>query len=282
MLWSSIYDKKKDEPKSIIDNDKIEEKQEKYPLIIFKNEEIHILKIRLNDFTSTCFVNWEKNRPPDNIRIEDISNHYKHNNIEIVPGIISLWCPQKWTIDKMMMDQEFLLQNSFTIYDGIHRFYAGFRYLESFSKKQETPNIYAIVCIYFTIKEQDIIQDFININKSIPIPTYYLSGNRSILKICEKVADYFCQHYLSFQSASRNPNVYNFNRDGLIECLSNTRFHAWDEKKIIDILLEINKMAKTILRYKKKPKKCEVFQFYLFGLEWNQIRQMIETSSCAS
>src|SRR5574343_1223964 len=98
--------------------------------------------LKLNQLSISDIVNWSKNRPPDNVRIEQIRKYYQDNNVDLIPGIISAWKKD----------------NEYIVYDGIHRLLAAYQYSQDMS---------LILQVNCTDREQDIIDDFLNINKSV-------------------------------------------------------------------------------------------------------------------
>jgi uncharacterized protein (DUF1015 family) len=214
---------------------------------IYSNRSDNILK----------FKNWKRNRAPDIQRIEEIKNYYILNDRHLVDGMISVWNNN----------------DEYFIYDGLHRFEAC-KLIEN--------EMWFIVCHFETNKESDIIQHFQNINKSVNVPYIYLENNPNELKkmISENVAKELCFQYPSFVSSSRKPFTYNFNRDNLIEFISELTidFQINDcDKKILSCLNELNLISKQ--KYVNKlctPKKCHTHNFYLFLLESSEIKKYIE------
>lgn len=226
-------------------------------VFVDKNESMMILMIDSDAMDEYEFHNWCKNRPPDNVRVEQICNFFKNNQIKIVPGIIYTWK----TDDK------------YIVYDGIHRLLA--------AKLYDNP-IKLLISVRETCKEQDIIDDFININKSVSVPSVYMDENNVLKKmVCENVAKELCNKYPSFVSPSRNPYQYNFNRDNLIEFLSTLEIdfskHNVDVQ-ILNELMGLNHIAfDYVLRNKvNRPKKCDYHKFYLWFLDKSYIKKKIE------
>lgn len=228
--------------------------------IIYNNNKETIIIYNQEELKNKPLINWEKNRPPDLIRIKQIKDYFEQNNLNIVPGIISIW----------------LKNNQYVVYDGIHRLMA---YLDT-----RITDMKIIIRLVSTDKEKDIIDDFLNINKSISIPSIYLEDGNELKKlICQNVANDLCAKYPKFVSASRKPFVYNFNRDNLIEFIScfNIDFTKTGiDKLIINELNGLNYMAKDfVIRNKVNyPNKCQFHDFYLWYLDKNIIQQKIEDS----
>lgn len=102
----------------------------------------------------------------------------------------------------------------------IHRILAAKELLESENNLEFT----FLMCIYKIEDEELIIKDFKAINKSCPVPTLYTDEQNelTLLKrvICENVVSELCKRYQPFVSPSRKPYKYNFNRDVILEWLS--------------------------------------------------------------
>lgn len=112
--------------------------------------------------------NWSKNRPEDTIRVEEIAKYYESNNIKIIPGTIHVW----------------LHNEIHYIYDGLHRFLAA-KLLNENSLRPINLNI--LLSINYSKFEDNIINDFININKSIPIPFIYVDDTEKLKSISVKI-----------------------------------------------------------------------------------------------
>ena len=226
-------------------------------IIFEKKNQYKIIKTDINDIINNYeLYNWNKNRPLDEIRVNDIKNYYIDNNIDIIPGIIYLW----YNNDK------------YYILDGLHRYNAALNI---------NKNLNIIIHINYIIDEEHIINEFININKSISIPSVYIDNNQLKKQICENVVKHLITKYPKFVSPSKKHYIYNFNRDILIEYFSNFNldFSILNlDNKIFNILLKLNKEAKNnvINGNIVHPKKCEIYNFYLFYLDKYYIKQEIE------
>jgi hypothetical protein len=227
--------------------------------IIMTCNNTEVVKICIGDLSKDTFVNWSKNRPPDKVRIQAISQYYSTNNIQLVPGIIYAWKhPERDYIE---------------IYDGIHRLLASY---------EQTYPMTCIMSIYTTIDEQNIIDDFLNINKSVSVPSIYLDDTNVFKKlICENVAHLFCKSYPQFVSSSRRPCIYNFNRDNFIEYISTFNIDFCKpniDKQIFNELVGLNHQAHEFIKRNNIncPKKCHTYKFFLFYLDKNFIKTHIE------
>lgn len=213
------------------------------------------------------FTNWNKNRPPDETRINELKEYYISEKVKIIPGIIYAW------------DNNETLQ----VYDGIHRILAAKELLESENNLEFT----FLMCIYKTEDEELIIKDFKAINKSCPVPTLYTDEQNelTLLKrvVCENVVSELCKRYQPFVSPSRKPYKYNFNRDVILEWLSEFEVD-WGVKNLSNIMIQelqgLNYVAKDYVQRNKIdiPKKCNYHNFYLWYLDKAFIRHKLEHS----
>lgn len=224
---------------------------------IYTNDHKSLFLEDIQNIDKTKFINWNKNRPPDLVRISHLHNYYETNNVELVPGIVSVW----------------VVEEKNYVYDGIHRL------LSAFECKHP---IKVLIYYYYTSKEQDIIDDFLAINKSVSVPSIYLEEDNHIKKtVCLSVADYMCQKYPKFVSPSRRPYKYNFNRDNLIEFISELEIDF--TKSSVDKILKnefdgLNLRAQQfIIRNNIScPNKCNVYGFWLFYLDKYLIKSTLE------
>jgi hypothetical protein len=176
-----------------------------------------------------------------------------------VPGIIYAW-------EK---------NGRYIVYDGIHRLLAAFLY---------DNNMEALIQLRRTDKEQDIIDEFLNINKSISVPSIYLEETDVLKKlVCQNVANEMCKRFPTFVSPSRKPYTYNFNRDNLVEFISTLDVDftkSGIDNQVINELMGLNYVAKDFVKRNNIscPKKCDFHKFYLWYLDKAVIKQRIENS----
>ena len=222
------------------------------------DEKMTIVMMKSDAIKEYEFENWSKNRPPDNVRVEQICEFYRNNQVKLVPGIIYTWKSK----------------NKYIVYDGIHRMLAAILY--------GNPSVKLLISIRETSKEQDIIDDFTNINKSVSVPSVYMEENNVLKKmVCESVAKQLCNKYPGFVSPSRNPYQYNFNRDNLIEFLSTFEIDFCRSGIDVQILNELNGLNDIAFDYVVRnkinhPKKCDYHKFYLWFLDKSYIKKKIE------
>lgn len=234
-----------------------------------------VIQVSEDQFIQVCniipnFINWNKNRPPDSIRIADIKEYYIRENIAVIPGIIYAW------------EKKNHVNSPLEIYDGIHRLLAAKELVHSHNKK-----FTFLLNITKTENEEIIIRDFKSINKSCPVPVLYTETNDQLNLIrrvvCENIVSELCNKYPNFVSPSRKPFRYNFNRDVVLEFLSELNIN-WNIEGLSGIILQelygLNFVAKDFVSRTniQTPKKCQFHNFYLWFLEKDFIKQRLENS----
>jgi len=226
---------------------------------IYKNEDFEIVLTDISKIKE-C-KNWKNNRPADKIRIEQIKEYYNSRNTDLIPGILYIW---KKSNDEMI------------IYDGLHRFLAAL--------EVEKKNMKCIVKFIYG-RESNIIEDFKNINSGVSLPFLYLEENNELKKkVCENVANAMCDKFPEFVSPSRKPHRQNFNRDNLIEFISNLNIDFLKNKIDTIILEELNGLNFFAMDFVNRnkishPKKCYYHKFYLFYLSADFIKCSIEKNT---
>jgi hypothetical protein len=193
--------------------------------------------------------NWARNRPADELRVSDLHSYLLLNHLELLPGIIYVW--------------EHPPEQAFYVYDGIHRVEAA---------RRLPYTIKAVFHIRRTSREQEIVDDFVHLNKAISVPSVYLEERSSRKRnVCELVVQELSRRYPQFLSSSRRPFPYNFNRDVFMDQMS-----AWDidfrqadlVQRILRELDQLNTEAHSFVQDKniRTPVKCVHANFYLFYL----------------
>ena len=135
---------------------------------------------------------WKRNRPPDSVRVQEIKDAIVSQ--AYVPGI--LYC------FSYFQDPEKLY-----IYDGGHRWNA----------ICDIP-IDFCMCVKIIKEDQDIVSDFTNINKAVPVPELFLEDTQNdAQKLTRDIVHFLCTRYKKMCSPSRHPKRPHFNRDILTE-----------------------------------------------------------------
>lgn len=225
---------------------------------VFEDQYSGVYVFNIPDLDRNAFKNWDKNRPPDHVRVSRIMNYYATHNVSLIPGIIYVW-PRPH-------------EGSFLVYDGIHRLCAAFEY-EGATR--------ALIHFRYTDREQDIIDDFLHLNKSISVPVVYLENDNYTKKtLCERLAQELCSRYPDFVSSSRNHYKYNFNRDKMIDFFSSLDidFTKASPEVIMNELEGLNVRAREFVKRNtiKHPQKCVYNNFFLFFLDMTLIKSSLE------
>jgi hypothetical protein len=226
---------------------------------IFEDQYSGLYLFNTSDLVQEEFKNWDKNRPPDPVRVSRIINYYVTHNVELIPGIIYVW-PRS-------------AQNSFLVYDGIHRLCAAF---------EHGGDTKVLIQFRYTDREQDIIDDFLDLNKSISVPVVYLENDNYTKKtMCERLAQELCVRHPEFVSSSRNHYRYNFNRDKMIDFFSSLEidFTKASPDVIMNELEGLNVRAREYVKRNtiKHPQKCVYHNFFLFFLDMALIKSSLES-----
>lgn len=231
--------------------------------VLFTDAKSRVALVRIKDLDRNDWDNWKNNRPPDPVRIAQISNYFSVANETLVPGIIHAW----------------VRGTKFLVFDGAHRLHAAFG---------SDLDMSAIIRYYDSAREQDIIEEFTNINKSVSVPYVYLEQDNYVKRtVCQSVVDHLCKKYPAFISPSRNHYSYNFNRDKMIDFVSELQidFTKPSVDKILMLELDgLNAFAEDYVSRNniKLPKKCHyhgVFLFVLFHQNSSLIRDRLENAT---
>lgn len=209
-----------------------------------------------NIFSKCQCTNWEHNRPCDEKRIDEIYQDIV--KCQKIDGII--YIAQVIKNDNI----------DYICYDGNHRRLALERYQN---------DIPILISVIFNASNNQIVRNFVKLNKSCPVPTLYIDKkdrhNTIIKNIIYNVVKYFTDNYPKYISTSRNPQRPNFNRDNFIDKLYTfIKQHKinLDQEELLDYLLDINKQYKLLVdnnqivpKISQRVKdKCDKYKLYLF------------------
>jgi hypothetical protein len=221
-----------------------------------------LCKVKTSDVCDKL-LNWSKNRPEDNYRVNEIMN--KLRQTRVILGEIRVW----------------KFRNQYFIYDGLHRYKASEKLY-----KQENIDLPINIIIFETLDEQLIIDEFIDINKSIPIPSLYIDDSNNTPFIQPIIREYQ-DNYPDFVKSTRSPQKPNFNRDIVVDVIHNIIKDRDDftNIKLKNFLISINDIIKNNIESKiynnKKPsdkclEKCKNKNFYLFIYGVEYFKQLFE------
>lgn len=126
-----------------------------------------------------------------------------------------------------------------------------------------------------------IDQDFLDVNKSVPVPQAYFVKDSKI-KVCEDVVKYFTITYPEFHKTTATPRKPNFNPSTFLDKLSSIIITDVGSDKIVRHLLDINEVL-----FAENPDifdKCREYKFYLFANDnWiRMLTQKLEPVICAN
>ncbi len=206
---------------------------------------------------------WAGNRQIDTKRVTEIEQSYTSNKYTSIPGIVSV----------VRIPGNNGSNVSYQIYDGMHRMKAA----QLFYKRNGV-DMFIMFSVLSDIKH--IEQDFLDVNKSIPVPSAYFIKDSKI-KVCEDIVKYFTTAYPEFHKTTVNPRKPNFNPDTFFDKLSSIIITNIDSNKIIRHLLDINEIL-----FSENPDthdKCKKYKFYLFANDsWiRMLTQKLEPVICA-
>lgn len=138
-------------------------------------------------------INWRLNRPPDEKKVKEIADYYEKNTDESY-------------MDGMVMIN-YIKGQGYVRFDGNHRIEAGVQI------KREL----MVIGQLFFLSEEKLREKFVQINKSNPCPSFYISDDTSIeyKLITDDIVTALTKKYPKFFSSSARPRIPNINRDNL-------------------------------------------------------------------
>jgi len=201
----------------------------KYSVSRYESDNSALYVLSVAKLTKLGIDSWKRNRVYDEKRVKAIRKHYKNGGV--IDGIIYLAA----------------IKDRLVCYDGNHRRLA----LELCDIKGSV-----IVDIMWLSSDEAVCDRFNLINKAISVPTLYLETKASKRKDIEELKAYkmkaiiidyvanMCVKYEIFQSSSRHCHIPSFNRDVLIEDITDL---YEDNENTIAILTAMNKAYKKEL-----------------------------------
>jgi hypothetical protein len=250
-----------------------------------------IIKVKVSDLLDAPIVNWDYNRPPDDVRCQDIA---RYTYISRDP------------MDTMLYISFSNKKKTFDVIDGIHRLTALKIIKEHNSKPQSIDfltsdiqsnhhefgrnndatwlyNSYILLSVRFNATEQCLISLFKNLNKSIPIPELYVRDfameKRTII---ENIVNSWYSKYKSHFSSNRKPNKPNVNREQFIELIDylyeKHRIREQTKVKLDYLLQEANTQISMNIPNKLTIPvidKCTASGCWLFVYPIEKLRDMV-------
>lgn len=204
--------------------------------------------------------NWEQNRAPDIIRIKEMREKYIISPKEIIPGII----------------YAYRVGNKLIIIDGIHRF-------EAF--KSINTQLSLIIQVYKeNVSKEYLLNEFIDINSSVPLPELYknIEEKHEKASFCEEVVRKLIEKWPKHVSPSRFNQPQNFNRDNIIDMLSNLdiNFKIDNVDKVFNLLMTLNEQSRKDVESMciQVPRKCYQNNCFLFYKSFETIKNYIKNN----
>jgi hypothetical protein len=198
--------------------------------------------------------NWRKNRTPDKMRVNSLIDFLRDKTF--VPGFLYVG-----KVSSIFSDDVF-------VYDGMHRFAAA---KDIFLKHNIDLTCYIVM--FETDNEDDIINHFVEINKSVPVPEIYKGNETQRTADIQTFIRVFTQKYTEFSKPSRITKRPNFNRDTLTDIISRVLIENKDYSP--DTLLNILDCLNVDMKEKCEnghfknvtagiKEKCRTLDMYLF------------------
>ncbi len=241
-----------------------------YTLVHAYSNEDYLIKLSVEDLLKLNIVNWKYNRPPDEIRCNEIRDYFiKPSTIINIP--FHLYYNEKY--------------NEFECLDGIHR-YTGLTLVED---KELINNKVVIIYLYFKKSEGELIDIFKTINKSIVVPELYISGDYSLTDKdnIEFVVNDLKNRYSEHFSSNKDFRVPQINRDKLIEILTEiyNEYKIRNKSKLLELVNKANECVKEYLEGEyehrklskkftpKQLEKCHKTSCYLFLYKESNLKE---------
>lgn len=217
-----------------------------YEMLHSYKENHFLIKVQLDELMNAPINNWEHNRPPDNVRCQDIARSiYNSNN----------------PIESMFYLSYNNIKKTFDVLDGIHRYTS----LKIIKRENAAPkNIqdpedfggdndaavwlfesHIILNIRFNASIGELIQTFQILNKSHPVSELYIRDvNRERRAIIEAVCSKYQKKYTSHFSACLTPQIPNINRGKFVDLLDKLydkyNINDFNKIKLEEVLEEMN------------------------------------------
>jgi hypothetical protein len=193
-----------------------------------RNYVVNCSLFKMNDL----FVSWRLNRPSDVNRVREIRNYlFEHMPQKIDGEILAAEVQTEWEKGN----------RKYEIYDGNHRREAiqtGFCDISPESK--------IILTIIRVKNDEELLEEFRRINKSIPLSDADLCGDIIVQKDVHIVAKEYCDKFPTLVRITPRPHRPNFNRDLFAQELYTIYKEFQDFQKVKDILSKYDKyLAET-------------------------------------
>jgi hypothetical protein len=268
------------------------------------NEYCRLILITIEQLLQLNAQNWKYNRPPDEIRIEEIKKYIVRKDTNIL---------QPFYIHYDTTTQ------TYEILDGIHR-YTALKEINKqipqyalapttsilstltvvgmeFEPQKRVNHKIVFVHLFIDLTEGSLIDIFQDLNKTVPVPNLYIACAPISIDADEKetiqeVTKVWQRKYKSHFSHSPSCNVPNINRDTFMNLLSNlyTKYKIRSKTKLEEILSLANGSIREYVesgvhsraipnKFSDKQKdKCKETGCYLFLYKEEMINFFIQSN----
>lgn len=207
--------------------------------------------------------NWKYNRPPDNVRVVKMAEYMVTN---------------RPMLDTMIYCNYNSITNKYEIYDGIHRL-TTLKYIVEQHEKDKHDYMNNSIYMHsidwllyrtllFNIRvnatEGEIMEIFMSLNKSVPIPELYIENPSEKKRLCvEKTVEIYQQMYKTHFSPSVKVQRPNTNRESFTNFVSQIYDFILPscENELIQQLDEINNDVRTqVLEMETDSKRMKKYK----------------------
>ena len=221
-----------------------------------------LIKTTVGDLLEYPIRNWEYNRPPDDIRCNEISNYLAKPEVQLLQPFY------------LHYDSK---ENMYYVLDGIHRYTA----LTMIEYKEIVNTKTVFIHIFNDLSKGMLVDIFENLNKTIPVPQLYVNVDKhdsSQISIIEEILTDYKKRYKEHFSPNGTFCAPNINRESFTNLLTDLyKLHNIRNKKgLEDILTKTNNSIKERIdsgmhtrslpnKFSEKQKdKCRKSGLYLF------------------
>ena len=219
-----------------------------------------LIKLSIKEMLELNIVNWKYNRPPDEIRCNEIAEYFT----KFTPDIL-----QPFVFHYLSDTQQY------EALDGIHRWSS----LTKMNNLEQMNEKYVLIHVYKDKSDGFLVDIFQNLNKTVPVPNLYFRANNEDTaekQMIEYITKDWMKKYTSHFSPNSNCNVPNINRDTFIELITDIykTQQIRSKEKLEDVLQGANQKIKGRVEngYRdnrnkfsdKQKEKCVKSGCYLF------------------
>jgi hypothetical protein len=250
-----------------IDANAVINKQCEMDIINQYNENHFLCNCKIDNIIDFNICKWEYNRPPDQIRVSDISDYiYKGGPMDWI-----IYCTYISKIGEI---------SKIEIYDGMHRISAIQEYINTYEITQNTRCPLRDMSILISIRINptlgETIDAFQNINRCVSIPDLYIDNSLIIegfnnkKYIIEEIVDDWAHKFKSHFKSSTRAVIPNINRDIFIDIIDKIYdyYEIKSKNQLENILnmtnLHIQKYILNIKYTENALNKCKKTGCYLF------------------